>query len=523
MITWYGNIGQLNMINTLLLQADIIGAFWAVFLTMLTPWNIALLIGATLLGMIMGVIPGLGGTVTIALLIPVTFVMDPVPAFMMLAAVLGAVNQAGSLTSILINTPGRGGNAATLIDGYPLSRAGRAGEAIGASVTASAAGAIFGLILIVLTIPILQSLVLLFGPAEVFWVALWGITTIAVIVRGSVIAGLISAIFGILFGLHGQQLITGSVRWDYGFIFLADGFPLVTVIIGLFAVAEMIRLVAEGETIAGDVEIEIVKGGQWVGVKQVWVHRRLWFRSSIVGAIIGIVPGVGSTAANFIAYFQAVQTADDPGSFGTGDIRGVIAPESANDAKSGTALIPTLGLGIPGSASMAILLGAFVMHGITPGPHIFIDHFDVAAVIILALLFSNLISSSIGIIAANQLVKITKLDPRTLAVGVLMISFLGSYAINHNIQQTFLPVIFGLLGYGMIKTDMSRIPMIIGFVLADPIEDNFFRSLQVSRGGYGIFVESTLSVLLILLLFVSLFLPWIRAVLQRHQYFIGGR
>jgi putative tricarboxylic transport membrane protein len=517
------------LITDVTLQGPGLGeAFGIAISTVTNPINFVLIVLGVLLGMLMGILPGLGGTVTLALLIPLTFGVDPLVAFMLLTAALGGTNFGGSITAILINTPGSSPNAATLLDGYPLTRQGRAGEAIGASAAASAFGALFGILILTASVPFMLQVILLFGPPEVFWLGVWGLTVIAVVVKGSVVAGLISAGFGMLFSIHGVNQFTATVRWDYGFTFMRDGMPLVPALIGLFAVAEMIKLVSEGGSIAKeDVDVRI-SGGQWKGVRAVYDHKWLFMRSAFIGAVIGVVPGVGGSAANYIAYFQAVQTASDPDVFGTGDIRGVIAPEASNDAKDGTGFLPTLGLGVPGSASMAILLGAFVLHGIQPGPLLFRNELDIVTTIIVSLLISNFLTSAIGIFSANQLIKVTRIDIRVLAPAVLVIAFFGTYALNNNIFQVFIAMFFGIFGFMMVKANMSRIPMILGLVLGIIVEQNFFRTLQISRGEYWIFVgvrrttegalyfDSPLAVFLILLTIASLGLPWIRAWLQNR-------
>lgn len=495
----------------ILLQSNILEAFVVGFGTVSQPTNFLLIVLAVVFGLIMGVVPGLGGVVTIALLIPFTFGMEPVVAFMIMAAALGGTNFGGSITAILLNTPGQAPNAATLIDGYPMARDGRAGEAIGASATASALGAFFGTAVFILSIPVLLSLILLFGTPEVFWLAMWGLTVIAVVVKGDVALGLVSASFGILISLHGLNSATATVRWDYGVLFMESGFPLVPVLIGLFPLAEMIKIVSQGGTIAKDQSGATQKGGRWRGMKAVFEHKGLFLRSATIGAIIGVIPGVGGSAANYIAYFQAVQTSSDPDVFGTGDIRGVIAPEASNDAKDGTGFLPTLGLGVPGSASMAVLLGAFVLHGITPGPFLFQQNLPIVTTIILALLISNFLTSFIGIGAANYIVKITRIDVRLIAPIVISLSFFGTYALGNNIYHLFIALFFGLMGYAMVKVNMSRVPLILGVVLGPLVETNFFRALRISQGDYSIFYQSNLSIFLIVLTVVSLFFPIVRS------------
>lgn len=499
-------------------------AFQVGLRTVTDPINFALIVLGVLLGLIFGVLPGLGGTVAIALLIPLTFGMDPLVAFMILTAAMGGTNFGGSVTAILLNTPGQATNAPTLLDGYPMTLDGRAGEAIGASAAASALGALFGVAILTLSIPLMSAVITLFGPPEVFWLAIWGMSVIAVVVKGSVIAGLISAGIGVILSIHGLNPFTATFRWDYGLLFLQDGVPLIPVIIGLFAITEMFKLMVKGGSITEDTR-DISVAGRWTGAWSVVVHKWLFVRGAVVGSIMGIIPGVGGAAATFIAYFQAAQTSPDPDAFGTGDIRGVIAPEASNDAKDATQFLPTLGLGIPGSSAMAIMLGAFVLHGIQPGPLLLANHLDVVTVIILSLLISNFLTSGIGLVSTEYLVKITRVRAEILVPVIFMIAFFGTYALNNNIYWVFFTTLFGLLGYSMWKIDMSPVPLVLGLVLGSIVEKNFFRSRQLSEVGDLIFLgfrevdgqlqfASPLTGLLIAITVFSLLLPWLRPLFR---------
>lgn len=477
------------------------------------PATFALLIVATLAGTIIGTIPGMGGVILLSLLIPLTFGMEPVIAFMLLAAANGGTSQGGAVASILLSTPGTAPNAATLIDGFPMTRQGRGGEAIGASAIASGLGAVIGMAVLALSVPIMIEMVLLFGPPEIFWLATWGLASVALVIGDRLRTGLISAGLGLMFAMHGTNFVTAGIRWTYGYDSLLSGVSLVSALVGLFAIAEMIKLVIEGETISlasEDDGIEI-GGGKMAGARAVIEHKYLFLRSTLVGVVIGFIPGVGGTVANYLAYFQAVQSSPDSESFGKGDIRGVIAPEASNDAKEGAAFIPTLGFGIPGSTSMAILFVAFLLHGITPGPLLMQQHLDVVMIIIVAALISNIISSIFVFITAEQLVAITKVDIHLVAPIVIAVSFLASFAVNNDIFGIWLTLVFGILGFLMVIANMSRVPMILGMVLGPIIEDNFFRSLQISGGDPSIFFSSVLSLLLISIVITTILWPIISA------------
>lgn len=505
-------MASLGLLNAVLAGFDVIAQ----------PVNFVLLVLATILGVVVGMLPGLGGVILLGLLIPLTFGLEPVVAFMVLAAANGGTSQGGALTAILINTPGKAPNAATILDGYPLARQGRAGEAIGVSATASALGAILGISVLLLSIPVLLQIVLLFGSPEVFWLGIWGLTILSVVVRGSVVTGLLSGAMGLFISMHGVNSLSATTRWTYGLTNLLDGVGLVPALIGLFAVAEMIKLVSEGGQIAKEAESVTVTGGRIRGIKAVFEHWWVFLRAAFIGLIIGIIPGVGGVTANFVAYFQAAQSVPDNENFGKGDIRGVIASEASNDAKEGGAYIPTLAFGVPGSASMAVLFGAFLLHGITPGPLLIQQHLDIVAIIVLAALVSNVLSSVFTLAIAEELTKVTRIDITYLAPAVLGIALYASYALANNLFNMYVTMFFGILGFLMMKGNMSRIPMILAMVLGPIVEANFFRSMQISRGDPTIFVRSPLTWFLILLIVVSLLLPYLRRRFSPEEVVAGA-
>lgn len=468
------------------------------------PTHIGFILIATLLGLVMGVIPGLGGAITLALLVPITFDMETNVAIMILAAALGGTNFGGSVTAILLNTPGSAPNAATLLDGYPMARQGRAGEAIAASAIASASGAIIGLGLLVVSIPFIRPITLAFGSPEFFWLALLGLTVIAVATTGSIVSDLIAGGFGLMLAFHGLNPVTGTARFTWGSSYLLDGIQLIPAIIGLFALGEMINLASRHTTIA---EAEVISGGRVEGIKAVGRNWWLFLRSALLGWTIGVIPGVGGTVANFVAYLQAKQTSSDPESFGRGNVKGVIASESSNDAKDGGSMLPTLGLGIPGSASTAVLLGAFILHGVTPGPLLFQENLQLVFVIVFALLISNVVTSAVGLLAIKPLSQLTKVPITTLAPVVFVIALLGSYVVRSNFNDMLLALAFGVFGFAMIKFNISRIALVIALVLGPLAESNFHRSLQISRGDFGVLFTNPLSIVLIAFIVIVLLIP----------------
>lgn len=468
------------------------------------PSNIGLILIATLFGLILGVLPGVGGPIGLALLIPVTFYLDPNVAIMILTSTLGGTAFGGSISAILINTPGSPPNAASVLDGYPLARQGRAGEALAASAVSSAGGAIVGVIILIISIPFVREIALAFGSPEIFWLAVVGLTTIAVATSGSFLLNLIAGAFGLLLAFHGYNPITGSARFTWGIPYLRDGIPLIPVIIGIFAISEMINLLSKESKIR---DAEKLSGESLKGIIAVKDRIGVFLRSSVIGWFIGVLPGAGGTVANFIAYIQAKQSSSNPDSFGEGNISGLIASESSNDAKDGGAMIPTLGLGIPGSTVHAVLLGAFVIHGITPGPLLFEENLQLVFIISFTLVISNVITSIIGLLTAETLAKITNVKIAFIAPPVLAIAFVGSYAIRLTFIDVIVAFIFGIFGFFMIKYDISRVAIIIALVLGPISERNFHRSLQISRGDYSIFYNSVPSALLISLILIIVAIP----------------
>lgn len=462
--------------------------------TVLSPTNLVLIFLGAMLGLIIGVIPGVGGPIALALLIPLTFGLDPEIAFMILTATLGGTAFGGSVTAILLNVPGDAPNAATLIDGYPMSRQGRAGEALAASSLASCSGALIGVLLLVLTIPFVRQIALQFTSPEMFWLALFGLLAIAVATRGSVITDLIAGLFGLMLAFHGLNPVTGTARFTWGTEYLLEGIQLIPLLIGLFAIAEMVRLEGRQETIA---TVESIEGDIRDGITAIANNRPLVLRGSIIGWVIGLIPGAGGTVANFISYLQAKHTVQEPNRFGEGDVRGVIASEAANDAKDGGSLVPTLGLGIPGSASTAVLLGAFVVHGITPGPELFENHLYLVFVIAFSLVLANVFTSMVGLLAVDVLRSITRMSFDVIVPTVIVFGLLGAYSVRGNMGDLSLAIAFGIFGLFLIKYDVSRISIILAIILGPIAEENFHRALQVSRGDYSIFYTRTASLVII--------------------------
>jgi putative tricarboxylic transport membrane protein len=476
------------------------------------------------LGLVFGAIPGLGGTTALALLLPVTYGMDTISALALSGGVMGAVPMGGSISAILLNTPGSAPNAATCLDGYPLARQGKAGLAIGAAASSNAIGGLIGTLSLLIVLPVARDLVLAFGPPEFFLLSVIGLVMVAGATRGvSIVRGLVGAGLGLMISMIGYDQVNGGVRYTFGIQYLWDGVHLVPALIGLFAGAEMINLWVKGEVVAqtpGDVRITRTRDGlletfrQWPTV----------LRGSLIGTVVGAIPGIGGTVAAFLSYSMTVQVSKDPDSFGKGNIQGVIAPEAAINAKDASTLIPTLAFGIPGSAEMAVFLGILVLHGLQPGPLILTQNRNEIYGLVWALTASCVCASLIGLLIVRWLSLVTLIPSTTLVPIVLSIALVGSWAVDQTIENTVVSVVFALLGYAMLRLDYPRLPVVISLVLGGGIERTLHQSLAMSNGSWAIFVLRPVGVVLVLWILAALLAAPARAVMRRMsaQHHPGG-
>lgn len=490
------------------------GAFSQAVAYLFTLQSLSYLALGTGIGLLFGAIPGLGGTTALALLIPMTFGMNPDAAIVLVGGIMGGVPFGGSLSAILLNTPGAAPNAATCFDGYPLARQGKAGMAIGAAAAASALGGLIGVAVMLAVIPIAKAIVLLFGPPEFFMLAVLGLSAIAVSTGGKLIRGLISGGFGLMLAFVGFDDVGGGLRFTAGIEYLWDGVQLVPALIGLFAIAEMIKLLTVGgrvTTVGGSA----ILGRVLEGVKSVFGNLATLLRGSAIGSFIGAVPGVGGTVASFLSYTLTRQMSTEPETFGQGNIQGVIASEAANNAKDGGSLIPTLAFGIPGSAEMAVFLGVLVLHGLEPGPRLLLENEDVIYGLIMALSLSCVLASAVGLAVARYLVLVTRTDVHYLAPIVISVALIGAYALQSSLGDVVAAMIFGVIGYFMVRFDYPRITLVIALVLGGIAERSYHQSLMMSDGSHGIFFTRPVADVLLALVVISLTLPALRLFAQR--------
>ncbi|EUB99018.1 protein of unknown function DUF112 transmembrane [Rhizobium sp. CF080] len=445
------------------------------------PMRFLIILLGCVLGLFIGVIPGIGGLAGMALLLPFTYTMDPYTALAFLIGMWAVTPTADTIPSILIGVPGAAGSAATVMDGYPMARRGEAGRALGASYTASLIGGIFGALLLAVSIPILRPFMMAFGTPELLALCILGLSLVAAVSQGNMMKGLVAACFGVVIASVGDEAQTGELRWTFDSLYLWDGVPLEALVLGLFAVPELIELGAARQAVALHKSESIVRD-QFRGVKDALQNIRLVLQSSWLGAILGSVPGLGGPAIDWIAYGSAAKSVKGgTETFGTGDVRGVIACEAANNSREGGALIPTLAFGIPASATMAILLGAFMMHGIQPGPKLLTEQLDITYTIVWSLMIANIIGVLICFAFVSQLAKLALVPAGILVPTVLAIVFIGAYSATRDIGDIVVLLIFSVIGWGMKRFGWARAPVLLGLVLGGLVEQYLF----ISTSRYG--------------------------------------
>lgn len=477
------------------------------FAVLLTQLDLMLLmLGAVVLGLLIGILPGLGGSVALALLIPLTFSMGADAAVVLLISAYGTVTYGGAITSILLNTPGEATAAATTFDGYPLAQQGKAGKAITVAVLASALGGIFGFLVLYLMLPIARKLVLAFTYPDFFMLAVFGLTVIAVVTQGNTFRGIVSALLGFMLAFIGTDPLMGSARFTFGSFHLWDGLGLVPVIIGLFAITEAFQLYFQKSSISGDFDKQ--PNGFAEGCKDFLTHRWLFVRSALTGVVLGMIPGVGGAVASFMAYGSAVQTSKTPERFGKGAIEGVLAPESANDAKEGGAMLPTLAFGIPGSAAMAVLIGGLIMHGLAPGPDMLTTNLNMTYFIIAVAITSKVVALPVSLLIGPRMAIVTKIPGTLMAPGIVAIAFVGAYAVDGSYGDVVIAFLFGLIGIYMKRFGYSRIALIIALVLGGLVEESYHQTM--SAFGFEGFFNRPISISLLALTMISLSWPWLR-------------
>lgn len=451
-----------------------------------SPHMLLVLLVGVCVGLFFGIMPGLGGKLGLVFLIPFTFGMDPAAGAIFLLAMHSVVHTSGAIPSILFGIPGTGPDAATIVDGFPMAKNGEAGRALGATLFASGVGGVIGAVFLTLMLPFAGPAVLAFGPAEFFFLALLGITFIAALSGKSLLKGVIVGLFGLLISCVRLDPLTAESRYTYGQLFLWDGVDAVTAVIAIFAIPEIISLGAKLEVgfAIGDTKNVYDFRSVWRGCMDVFRHWSLTLRTSVIGAVIGMIPGLGGDVATWVCYGHAVQTSKSPERFGKGAVEGVIAPETANNSKEGGALLPTLYFGIPGSASMAIMLGALVTLGIQPGPHLAESGSQLVWVLIWTLAIANILAVVLLLACAPWFSRLASIRAELLVPFVLVLSLAGSYLGSGAWQNFIVLLILGGIGYLLKKSDWPLPPFVVGIVLGPIAETSLNKAMMIWGPGF---------------------------------------
>jgi TctA family transporter len=488
------------------------------FETVLTPTNLFYCFVGCLLGTLVGVLPGIGPTATIAMLLPITFTFEPVTALIMLAGIYYGAQYGGSTTAILINLPGESSSAVTAIDGYQMARRGRAGPALATAALGSFfAGSVATLILAVAAPPLARA-ALSFGAPEYFSLIVLGLLASIALAHGSILKALAMIVLGLLLGMVGQDIYTGTPRFTFGFFELYSGINFVSVAVGVFGVAEILRNLEHPSTR----EVLVKK------VSNLWLTRDDFrriaapvLRGTALGSALGVLPGGGHVLSSFAAYSVEKRLSPTPEEFGKGAIEGVAGPESANNAAAQTSFIPMLTLGIPAHPVMALMIGAFIIQGITPGPNVIRDEPALFWGIIASMWVGNLLLVMLNLPLVGLWVRLLTIPYRVLFPAIVAFACIGTYSINLNAFDVYAIAVFGLLGYVLIRLGCEPAPLLLGFVLGPLLEEHLRRAMIISRGDPMIFLERPISATLLALALAAVViavLPTVRR--KRDEVFV---
>ncbi|WP_077214897.1 tripartite tricarboxylate transporter permease [Bacillus dakarensis] len=467
---------------------------------------VALLIGVVG-GMVVGALPGLSATMAVALLLPLTFSMGTIAGLVMLTGLYTSAMYGGSISAILLHTPGTPSSAATALDGYEMTKQGRGLEAIGISTISSMIGGVFSALVLLFLAPPLSLVSLKFSEPEYFLIAIFGLTIISSLASDSVVKGLLSGVFGLLIGLIGTDILTGFPRFTFGISELESGISLVPAMIGLFSISQVLSQM-EAIRDAKRNQINKVDGKvlpSWTSLKKIGPTITL---SSVIGLFVGMLPGAGGDIGSWVGYNEAKKLSKNPEKFGKGCIEGVAAPEAANNAVTGGALIPLLVLGIPGSAVTAVLLGGLMIQGLVPGRDLFTVHATTTYSVIVGLIFANLLMGIIGLLAAKHIVKVTNISFSILIPVIIVFSLVGSYAINNSMFDVYVMVFFGVVGYLMKKTGFHPAPVVLAIILGPLAEGGLRRAMVMAKGDFLLYLfQRPISVVLIIMILLSILSP----------------
>src|ERR1700688_3768040 len=442
-------------------------------------WRMLYLFAGVCMGLALGILPGIGGVAGTALLLPFTYSLDAPTAFALLLGLGATTTTADPIAAILFGAPGHAASAATTLDGYPMTRRGEAGRALGASYMAALIGGLFGAALMAIALPIMRPIILFIGSPELLGIAVFGISMVAVLSGNAPLRGLTFACFGMMLRMIGTDPQSGTLRWTMDTLYLWDGLPLGPLTLGIFALPELCDLAIGRAAVVQEGMVLDTKSGMMAGIKDCWENWFLILRCSWIGSAMGAIPGIGASVIDWISYGHALRTEKGAAqTFGTGDVRGVIAVESATNAREGGALVPTVAFGVPASAGMAILLGAFLIHGLVPGPEMLTKHLDITYSMVWSIAIANILGSGLCFLFSGQLAKVATLRYTLFMAGVLSLIYIGAFEASRNWGDIFSLMFFGMLGWAMKHFKWPRPPLVLGFISGQVLRRYIFISIQ---------------------------------------------
>ncbi len=483
-------------------------------LTALTdPMALGLSVIGVLLGIVLGALPGVSSTMSLAVLLPMSFTMSPMHGMMFLMGIFSASVYGGSISAILVNIPGTPGAIITQMDGYPMARKGRAGEALTYALLASTFGGLLGWLMLVMLAPIVADAALYFQSPEYAAVTFFGLTMLAYATPGSTFKALIGGVIGLILATVGLDEVTGVARFDFGIADLQGGITIIPVAVGIFGMAEVFRNIESSSA-----NFEVVKNIRrlippWREIRALWP---VAIRGSIIGALVGAIPAAGSAIGVTVAYAQEKRMSKNPERYGTGIPEGIVSPESANNACVGGALVPMMTLGIPGDSMTAVLIGALLIHGLRPGPQLFVERLDFVAVVYVALLLAILLTLFFGMLGIRAFARILYAPKNVLMTAVAMLCVVGSYAVRNSIFDVLVMIGAGAIGYLMQRVKMPVAPVVFGLILGPLLEENVRRSLIVN-GDWWVFVTRPISLSLLIISVAALIYPALRDRLKSRR------
>ena len=474
---------------------------------LLEPHRMMLLWGGVLCGLALGILPGIGGVAGTALLLPFTYNMDPAAAMALLLGLAATTTHGDPISAIVLGAPGHAASAATALDGYPMTKRGEGARALGAAYMSALMGGLFGAVLMAVALPIVRPLILFIGSPELLALAVFGISMVAVLSGNTPLRGLTMACFGIMLAMIGSDPQTGTLRWTMDSLYLWEGLPLVPLTLGVFALPELCDLLVARTSVVSDAKVQNNWRGLWQGSVDCFTHWWLNIRCAWIGSVIGAIPGISASVIDWISYAHALKTEKGARlTFGQGDVRGVIAAESATCSREGGALVPTIVFGVPGSAGMAILLGAFLMHGLVPGPEMLTKHLAITYSMVWSIAIANILGSGLCYLFSSQFAKLASLRYTLILPFVLSLVYIGAFEGHRNWGDLFSLLFFGVFAWGMKHFKWPRPPLVLGFILGAILERYMFISIQRYGGGW---MTRPLVIALFVMAFLSLVRPFI--------------